>query len=223
MRLFTSALMVVLAGAAGAATPPRAPGPAAKVMANRVSNRVEHVTVSVPKSATYVGSERFDLYGVADAEVHVFIEADASKRMKRLYWIQFESYLPSKPELTHDYTDNRRTEQWGTITWVRSGPVSATSHMRPGGDREHVQHMLERAGYVIPAELMNVRLVQLLDDTQGTGYGRRELTLIYSEDLALTGKSLAELTTDGKPNERWAPLEQALIKRATTNFTVRRN
>ena len=69
---------------------------------------------------------------------------------------------------------------------------------------------------------MNVRLVEDSDDPQGTGKGRRELMVIYSEDLALTGKTLAELTTDGKPNATWTPLEQQLIERATTAVSIKR-
>jgi hypothetical protein len=93
---------------------------------------------------------------------------------------------------------------------------------KPGSDREHVQALLTRAGYIIPPEVMNVRMVQLLDDPKGTGQGRSELMLIYSEDLALSGKTLAELRTDGKPNANWTPLEHALIDRATTAFSVER-
>ena len=190
----------------------------------RITHSGEGITVRLPASATYVGSERFELYGVADAEVHLFVEPDAAKRMRRLWWVQFESYLPSKPELSYNYADgNRPIELGGTRTWLRAGPVSTTGPMRAGSDREHVIGILKRAGIAIPAEVMNVRLVQILDDPQGTGKGRRELMIIYSEDLALTGKSLADLTTGGKPNDRWAPLEQALIERATDSVKVERN
>jgi hypothetical protein len=69
---------------------------------------------------------------------------------------------------------------------------------------------------------MNLRMVLLLDDPKGTGHGRDELMLIYSEDLAPSGKTLAELTTDGKPNATWAPVERGLIERATKAFSVER-
>ena len=181
------------------------------------------MTVRVPKSAAHAGSERFTLYDVADAEVHVFVEADANRRIRRVYWIQFESYLPGRPELNYDYAEgNRRVMLSGTPTWLRSNPVPTTGPMRAGSDREHVFGILQRGGYTIPAEVMNVRLVQMLDDPKGTGKGRRELMVIYSEDLAPTGKTLAELTTDGKPNANWAPLEQALIERATKAVSVER-
>jgi hypothetical protein len=214
--------MMVAAILAAAPIAPAQPvlTPVAVVQAHSVTNAGEHVIVRVPKAATYVGSDRFDLEGIADAEMHVFVEADASKRVKKLYWIQFEHYWPSKPDLTHDYTGDRRTQHWGTTTWVRTGLGAASEPPRAGSDTEHVRTILERAGYKRPAEMMNVRLVQLLDDPQGTGHGRDELMLIYGEDLAPTGKTLAELTTDGKPNAAWQPLEQPLIDRAVKAFKV---
>jgi hypothetical protein len=197
--------------------------PAARVEGNRVVHPGERVTVRVPDEARYLGSERFKLYGVADAEVHVFAESDANKRLRRLYWVQFESYLPDAKTSGYDYAEgNARHMLWGTPTWVRSGPVATGGPTRAGSDREHVLGILSRAGLTVPAEVMNVRMVQLLDDPQGTGKGMRELMIIYSEDLALTGKTLAELTDGGKPNAAWKPLEQPLIQRATTAVTVER-
>lgn len=222
MAIFSTVIAAVLA-AADVASAQSVPPPAAAVRAHSVANAAEHIIVRVPKTATYVGSDRFDLDGIADAEVHVFAEADAKKHLKRLYWIQFEHYLPSKPDLTHDYTSDRRTQQWGTTTWLRGGPSSTSAPPRPGSDTEHVRAILSRAGYTASSGVMSLRMVQLLDDPKGTGHGRDELMLIYSEDLAPTGKTLAELTTDGKPNASWAPLEKGLIERATKAFSVARN
>jgi hypothetical protein len=205
------------------ATPAVPAAPAAKVEANSVAHPGERITVSVPATAIYVGSERFTLYDVADAEVHVFVEPDARGRMLRLWWVQFEAYLPSMPHHHYDYSDNQRSELGGVTTWMRSGPVRADAPMRAGSDREHVIGILKRAGIAIPPEVMNVRMVQLLDDPQGTGKGaRRELMVIYSEDLSLSGKTLAELTTDGMPNAGWEPIEAALVERATTSTRIER-
>jgi hypothetical protein len=223
MRLLNGLTALAIFGLAVPAAAEKAQAPLARVANNTVTHAGESVAVRVPKSAIYVGSERFTLYDVADAEVHVFVEADANRQLRRLWWVQFESYLPSKPELAYNYAEgNRKVELKGTATWLRSGPVSTSGHMRPGSDREHVMGILKRANITIPAEAMNVRLVQMLDDPAGTGKGRRELMIIYSEDLALTGKSLADLTTEGKPNATWQPLEEALVKRATESVTIER-
>jgi hypothetical protein len=223
MRILKGVAALAIAGLAMPAAAENVSPLLAKVEANRLTHAGESIRIRVPKSAAYAGAERFNLYGVADAEVHVFVEAAADRRIRRLYWIQFESYLPSRPELSYDYADgNRKSELEGITTWLRSGPASTAGPTRPGSDREHVTGILKRAGYGIPPEVMNVRMVQILDDPAGTGKGRRELMVIYSEDLALTGKSLANLTKDGKPSEQWAPLEQALIKRATEAVSIKR-
>jgi hypothetical protein len=196
--------------------------PQAIVRGHSVFHRAARLTVRVPRSATYVGSDRFDLYGVADAEVQVFAEADRNKRATKLYWIQFESYWPSQADNSYNYTDDRREQHWGTTVWVNGGP-GPTTGARPGGDRAHVQALLERAGYKIPPEMMNVRMVQLLDDPKGTGHGRRELMFIYAEDLALTGKTLAQLTdAKGENNASWARIGKALEKRALNAYSVER-
>ena len=46
--------------------------------------------------------------------------------------------------------------------------------------------------------------------------------LIYSEGLAPTGKSYAELVRDGATTPEWEPLEAPLIVRAAKAFRVER-
>src|SRR5438105_4230147 len=46
----------------------------------------------------YVGAQRFVLYGVADAEQHFFVDADKAGHIRRLYWLQFEHFLPSNTD-----------------------------------------------------------------------------------------------------------------------------
>jgi len=215
--------LAMAAQAAPATTTQKVDPPQAVVSGHTVTHKVAGLTIRVPKSATYVGAERFDLYGVADAEIQVFAEADKNKRLTKLYWIQFESYWPSHPNNHYDYTGDRRETHWGNTVWVNSGPGSTATPPRPGGDRAHVQAMLEKAGYTAPPEMMNVRMIQLLDDPQGTGHGRRELMFIYAEDLAPTGKALAELTdAKGNTTSAWDPLDKPLVQRATTAFQVER-
>ena len=192
--------------------------PAASVSGNVVSHSGEKVRIRVPAEAAYAGSERFNLYGVADAEIHVFVEADSAKRMQRLYWVQFESYLPSNDH-RYNYADgNTRFDLWGgTPTWLVWGPRLTSAPYRAGGDRESVMRILSKAGYTIPAEVLNVRMVQMLDDPEGSGRGRRELMIIYSEDLAAT-----VLPVDVKVTDAFKPLEKPLIDRATSAVTVER-
>ena len=63
-------------------------------------------------------------------------------------------------------------------------------------------------------------MVQILDDPKGTGHGRRELMFIYAEDLAKSGKTLAEWQK--APDAAWAPVGKPLVQRAVTAFEVMR-
>lgn len=67
-----------------------------------VSSHDPSVRIELPKSATYVGSDQWLLKAYSDnIELHAFVDADADKHIKRIYWVQFEAYLPSHPELHH--------------------------------------------------------------------------------------------------------------------------
>jgi hypothetical protein len=223
--LIPALAMVSAAAATSASAQPAAAAqsPAAHVAAHAVAHPGDGLTVRIPEAAAYVGGDRFVLYDVADCEIHVFVEADARHRVRRLYWIQFEGYLPSLPERRYNYVDgNRRIDLGGTPTWVRAAPANVSQAPRAGSDRERVVAILTRAGFVLPADVLSVRMVQLPDDPQGTGHGRRELMMMYVEDLAPLGVTPADFMTDGAPNARWAATEQPLIERAVAAFRVER-
>jgi hypothetical protein len=181
-----------------------------KVRGNVItSDRDPAVRITLPKSVQYVGAYHFVLYAMADCELHAFVEADELKNVQRLYWIQFEGYLPSRPELKHTYDSPQHTQLAGmdfyVDTWARATDAATT----PGSDLEHIQTLIRAKGYRLPAATMSVRLVHLVDESK-----RRELMIIYSEDLAPTGFSAADLQKDGRANGRWPAITQDLIRRA---------
>ena len=191
--------------------------PERKVSGNVItSQRDPQVRIELPKSVQYVGADRWVLYDIADCELHAFVEADAHKNVQRLYWVQFEQYVPSKPDLHHTYDSPRHTQIGGldffVDTWVRAN----TSKTDPGSDREHIEALLRAKGYRMPAGMMYVRLVHLLDEQK-----RKELMIIYGEDLASTGLSAAELGEGGKAHDRWPSIDRSLIERATRALAIK--
>jgi hypothetical protein len=88
------------------------------------SARDPRVRVHLPKSAQYVGGDRWVLYDMADCELHALVDADAQRNVQRLYWIQFEAYLPTRPELKHTYDSPRHAALAAWIfTWTHGcGP-----------------------------------------------------------------------------------------------------
>jgi len=174
-----------------------------------------HVQIHLPESAKYVGADRWILYGIADCELHAFVEADAQKNVQRLYWVQFEGYVPSKPELAHTYDSPRHATIGGLDFYVDTWPRADGEPTKPGSDREHIEALIRSKGYKMPGGMMYVRLVHLLDAKK-----RKELMIIYGEDLAPTGFSAADLVQGGKSHDQWLALENGLIERAKVKIAL---
>jgi len=179
------------------------------------SERDPNVTVRLPEDVVYVGADRWILYDIADCELHAFVVADSKKNVQRLYWIQFEQYVPTRPDLHHTYDSPRHTQMGGkdfyVDTWVRAGDAETT----PGSDREHIEALIRSKGFKMPAGMMYVRLVHLLDEQK-----RKELMIIYGEDVGPSGFTAPELDKGGAHLDRWAAMSGALIERAQQKITL---
>lgn len=190
--------------------------PERRVEGNTIlSERNPKLRIQLPKPAQYVGADRWELYNVADCEVQVFVEADAQKNVQRLYWVQFEGYLPTKPDAKYGY-DSPQHSQIGGLdfyvdTWVRSNDAA----VGPGSDREHIQALISGNGYKIPAGMMYVRLVHLLDEQK-----RKELMIIYAEDLRPTGLTVGELSEGGRAYGQWPAIAKGLVERAQQKIVL---
>ncbi len=139
------------------------PAPERKVTDNVIeSARDPKVRLEFKLPIEYVAADRFVLYGVADCEIHLFVEADAQKKVKRLFWVQFEGYLP---EVKHryDYESPVNVTMGGLNFVVHDWARSTDAPSRPGSDGERVRNMLRAKGYRLPDETMSQRLVHLTD------------------------------------------------------------
>jgi hypothetical protein len=184
--------------------------PERKVESNSViSARDPKIRIDLPASAHYLGADRWHLFGVADCEVHIFIQADEKKTVQSLFWIQFEGYLPEKPDQRYDYRKDLELLVDGMEFRfkARFGPTSEKP--KAGSDLAHVLTLIAAGGYKLPPDMMNVRLVYLPDSSQ-----RKELMVIYAEDLAGAGYSSTDLMAGEKVRPEWAGIEGALIERA---------
>jgi hypothetical protein len=169
--------------------------------------------VRLPESVRYVGADRWVLYGIADCELHAFVKADEQKNVQELYWVQFESSIPTRPALHHKYDSPRHATIGGLDFYVETWPRSNGEKTEAGSDREHIDALIREKGYKIPTDMMYVRLVHLLDTEK-----RKELMIIYGEDLAPTGFTAADLREGGKDSGQWPALEKGLIERAKTKI-----
>ncbi len=137
-----------------------------------ISQNDPRAQIHLPAPARYVGADRWELYGVADCELHAFVEADSQKTVQRLYWVQFEGYLPTKPDMRYQYDSPIHTTIGGMDFYVDTWPRSNTEEMRAGSDREHIEALVRAKRYKMPAGMMYVRLVHLLNEQK-----RKELMI----------------------------------------------
>jgi hypothetical protein len=180
-----------------------------------ISQNDPAVRIELPKSVRYLGADRWVLYGIADCELHGFVEADKQKQVQQLYWIQFEGYLPSKPDLHHQYDSPTHTTIGGMDFYVDTWVRASDEKFDVGSDREHIETMVRNKGYTMPGGMMYVRLVHLLDDQK-----RKELMIIYGEDLAPTGFTVADLGKNGKAYDQWSALQKRLLEHAEDKIEI---
>jgi len=195
----------------------RAKSPERKVENNVIiSERDPKVRIELPKSVQYVGADRWVLYGIADCELHAFVEADSQQKVQQLYWVQFEGYLPTRPELKHRYDSPRHTTIGGLDFYVDTWTRAIDDKVTPDSDLEHIETLIRGHGYKMPAGMMYVRLVHLLDEQK-----RKELMIIYGENLMPTGLTVADLKKGGKAYDQWPVIEKSLVERAENKIKIR--
>lgn len=185
-----------------------------------ISRRDPAVEITLPGSARYVGTDRFLLskpaLGNTEAcDLYAFVEADKGRQVGRFWWVQFEGYLPSQPDLQMTYDSPRHVTIGGLDFYVDAGVSHAGRVQEPGSDGAHFYSLLASHGYR-RGDLMWVRLVHLTDATK-----RKELMIIYAESLAPTGFSAAQLGEGGAEHARWAAIEDRLIRRAEQSLRLR--
>src|SRR5258705_396586 len=101
---------------------------AAETESNRIRRVKGHVLISTylpsirvrfDKRLKYVGSQKFILYERAQVEQHFFVAADKQGRIKRLYMVQFEGYLPNI-NATYDYPVTKTVDLGGQTYLVNA-------------------------------------------------------------------------------------------------------
>jgi hypothetical protein len=213
--------LLALGAAAGFLLPCQAGQPERVVVNNTLlSQRDPAVEIRLPGSVRYVGSDRFVLTdprlgSFDDCELYAFVEANAHGDIRKLYWVQFEAYLPNQPQLRHTYDSPRHVTIAGLDFYLDTWVSAAATAPTPGSDEAHLQSLLA-SQRLRRDDSMSVRLVHLTDATR-----RKELMVIYAESLAPTGFSAAELKEHGADHAKWAAIERGLIRRAEHSIAIR--
>ena len=221
----TIAVFVALSFSLGAfaqavpkASTPQAPAPIRTVSGNTVSSPADPKgTITVNPNATYVGAVRFVLVGTADCEIHVFVDADAAKRVRRIFWVQFEGYLPEHPTLKYTHHPAYKpVTMSGLPFYQRPRFGSAADVPAPGSEAERVFGLLREKGYTVPAETVNVTYKHFLGSAM-----RKEILLMVIDDMASTGATFGDFVQGKNVTPRWEQVAEKLLADASTVFMVK--
>ena len=168
------------------------------------------------KAFKYAGGHTFILYDVARAEQHFFVDADKHGNVSRMYWVQYEGYLPSNSH-SYDYRSPKSVKIGGLDFFadVYARKIDPKQG-RPDSDGNRAREFLLSKGYKIANdEVMTQRLVHLLDKEK-----RNELMVIYLEVLTPTGLTSADLRTGGKASDKWPSIADGLLQRAISGMRI---
>lgn len=165
----------------------------------------------------HIGGQKFILYGVADTEQHFFVETTADDKLKSVYWVQYEAYLPDN-YYSYDYEDSPLRVTLGDYEFYTDTDAVAfdpDKKRASGTDGALARQLLESKGYVFPNNFAYARLVYLTDESR-----RKELMIIFIDDLESYGFSAAELAEGGAEASRWPEVERAHLDRIKNTLTV---
>jgi hypothetical protein len=220
VKLYLTMIAVVLAALAHAQSP-AAPidAPLREVRGQTIiSNELPKADLTISKDFRYVGGQRVNLYGMADAEQHVFVVAGTSGAVQRFYWVQFEHRLPADKH-TYDYKLNGTTDIGGLsfVYDIKSWPDYAANNAEdPASDGAAIARLLAEHNLAFPKRAARVRMFHL-----PTPDHRTELMIIYGE--ALPEGSPIPVRDGGVVLDQEAPASaHTLLEHARKDLTILR-
>jgi hypothetical protein len=183
-----------------------------------ISTMLPAVRLKFNDEFKYAGGHDFILYDVARAEQHFFVDADKEGRVKRLYWVQFEGYLPNNAHI-YKYPVTK-TVKLGGLDFIADAYARNIKENpgRPDSDGSRARGFLESKGYRMASDdIISQRLVYLVDEEK-----RNELMIIYLEDLSGMKLTAADFEAGGKAAARWDEISKGLLERATKGMKISR-
>lgn len=174
------------------------------------------IRIRFDKAFKYVGSQSFILYNSARVEQYFFVAANRG-RIKRMFMVQFEGYLPDNTH-TYNYNLSNKVMLGGLdfMTDTSVGNVPAFRKQYPDSDAGRAATFLEGKGYQMEGEdIIYQRFVRLVDEAR-----RNEMLIVYYESLSGTGFSAADLSEKGRAAGQRDNVFQEVMKRALKGFKV---
>ena len=182
-----------------------------------ISNELPAAELTVSKDYRYLGGQRVNLYGNADAEQHLFVKAGATGQVERFVWMQFEHFF-----LTNTYKYDYPTDHslnLGGIDFVYDckswADYAALELEDAGSDGAAITRLLAKHNLFLPTEAARVRMFHL-----PTADRRTELMIIYGE--AVTPESGIPIGSGIVLDKRAPQAAQRLLDDLKRDLTIRK-
>ena len=177
-----------------------------------ISKSLPAATLQFTEAFKHAASRRFPVHGLADAEQHFFADADAEGKIRRLFLIQFERYLPSNnatyqfpSPLTFDLNGRRFFHDTALIPDFMAGTSS---------DPANLKDYLEKAGYKLPKEVARIRMYHAPASDR-----RSVMIIVYVE--AITPSELPRGIKNGiAADEQFPEWSKRMIQHVRENLTI---
>lgn len=183
-----------------------------------ISKEFPAATLKFGKDFKYVGGHQFILYNVAHAEQHFFVDAGKDGLIKRMYWIQFEGYLPDNQ---HSYTyKGAKSVDIGGFDFIADTYARniRSSPGRPDSDAAMGRNFLAQNGYRLGSdETLSLRLLHYIGEDK-----RNELMIIYLEDMSAIGLTSKDVAAGGKAAAEFGMISEQLLARAIKDLKITR-
>ncbi len=143
-----------------------------------VSPELPKADLTFGKAFRYVGGRQVNLYGVADAEIHLFVKPGKNDVIDAFYWVQFEHRVPSDRGF-YNYPADHSTDIGGLnfVYDIKSWPdFDSELTADPASDGASASGLLAESKLKFPARTARVRMFHL-----PTPDRRTELMIIYGE------------------------------------------
>jgi hypothetical protein len=163
-----------------------------------VSEKFPKAELRVQKGFHFIGTQKVNLYGNADAEQFLFASWGPNHVVERFYWLQFEQFLPTN-KLTYNYNLPRKA-QIGDLEFVCDAKSMSDLAVRinddPASDAAAIGRLLAKKHLSFPHKAVYVRMFHLPSADH-----RTELMIIYGEALppesaVPVGKDIVNLDVD---------------------------
>lgn len=180
-----------------------------------ISSGDPSIAIEVAESFNYVGEHVITIADIGAGERFVFVDA-ADDRIRRLFIVQFEGFLPGvDDEFRYDLSNSPVVANYPFRSNGYAFDLVKSITANSAGEAAATNSFLTAAGFVIPQQWMMWRSLTVADKAR-----RKEMIIFYVEDVASVSLTLSDLYQNDSATPAWVDIQKDLEARANNAFRI---